>query len=282
MRLRRRSDNTGPPTGVGVGLVVASSMVPGTFARSLSARSTLDQGIITGLSTGLHYLLTVGTQDVLQAASAEVTAGRPRRGAGDARLARKVTLAADLAAIPIGLALRSALPERPGEAMLRGTLRQVGWRFAVTGIGASLLIGTETVLERLDRRVGAGGQIARLPVAVPIGLAVAFVLEHRRQVEQEPTAEPADERIRRCAAPDRDRRSRGRRPGAGGVLRARPGHAGRSPALGCAPRRAAAVEADRSRRMPRGAGRRRLQRLRPRHAQDRGRRDGRHAGHRVR
>jgi uncharacterized membrane protein len=192
MRLRRRPENTGPPTGVGVGLVVASAMVPGTFARSLSARSAVDQGMVTGLSTGLHYLLTVATQDTVQAAAAELAAGRSgRSGGGEVRRQRKLTLAADLAAIPLGLAVRAALPERPGEAMARGLLRQVGWRFAVTGIGASLLIGTETALERLDRRLGAGGLIARLPVAVPVGLGVAFVLEHRRQGEQQPAGESA-------------------------------------------------------------------------------------------
>ena len=59
-------------TGVGVGLLVATAVVPGTFARSLSDRSPVDQGIITGLSAGLHYLLTVGTQDA--------RAGRSRGG----------------------------------------------------------------------------------------------------------------------------------------------------------------------------------------------------------
>jgi hypothetical protein len=192
MRLRRRPETPGPPTGVGVGLVVASAMVPGTFARSLSARSAIDQGMVTGLSTGLHYLLTVGTQDTLQAAAAELAAGRSgRNGGAEVRRQRTLTLAADLAAIPLGLAVRAALPERPGEAMMRGLLRQVGWRAAVTGIGATLLIGTETVLESVDRRLGAGGRIARLPVAVPVGLGVAFVLEHRRQAEQQPTAESA-------------------------------------------------------------------------------------------
>src|SRR5437763_4478431 len=61
-----------PDTGVSVGLVVASAFVPRTFARSLSSRSARDQGIVTGLATGLQYLLTVGTQDALQALAAEV------------------------------------------------------------------------------------------------------------------------------------------------------------------------------------------------------------------
>ena len=179
-RTRPRSEN--PETGVGVGLLVASAVAPGTFARSLSDRSALDQGIITGLSTGLHYLLTVGTQDALQAAAAElVAAGSGRRGDDVARRQRRLTLLADLAVIPLGLGVTAALPARPGEAMLRGLLRQVGWRCAVTGIGGSLLISAEAALEGADRRLGARGRLAAMPVAVPVGLGVAFALERRRQ-----------------------------------------------------------------------------------------------------
>ena len=97
-----------PATGVSAGLLVAPGIVPGTFARSLSVRSAADQGIVTGLSTGLHYLLTVGTQDALQAAAAEL-AGAKNRGVRQ----RNLTLLADLAVIPIGLALQRALPPRP-------------------------------------------------------------------------------------------------------------------------------------------------------------------------
>ena len=46
-----------------VGLVVASAAVPGTFTRSLSERSWLDQGIVTGLATVTHYLISVVAQD---------------------------------------------------------------------------------------------------------------------------------------------------------------------------------------------------------------------------
>ena len=179
-RTRPRSEN--PETGVGVGLLVASAVVPGTFARSLSDRTSLDQGIITGLSTGLHYLLTVGTQDALQAAAAElVAAGSGRRGDDVAGRQRRLTLLADLAVIPLGLGVTAALPARPGEAMLRGLLRQVGWRCAVTGIGGSLLISAEAALEGADRRLGGRGRLAAMPVAVPVGLGVAFALERRRQ-----------------------------------------------------------------------------------------------------
>ena len=93
---------------------------------------------------------------------------------------RMPVLTADLAAVPLGLALEAVLPSRPGEPVLRGMLRQVGWRLAVTGVGGSLLTVAETGMERLDQRLGAGGRVASVPVAVPVGLGLAFVLERRR------------------------------------------------------------------------------------------------------
>jgi hypothetical protein len=84
-----------PDIGVNVGLLVASATAPGTFASSLAPRSSLDQGLVTALSTGLHYLLTLGAQDALQAV-AELAA------APDGSLRRQqrtLTVLADLAAV---------------------------------------------------------------------------------------------------------------------------------------------------------------------------------------
>jgi len=190
-----------PDTGVGVGLLVASALAPETFASSLSPRSVLDQGVVTALATGLHYLLAVGTQDALQAAAAEVVRTRaPWRLQDPAARQRVLTLAADLAVIPLGLALRRALPSRPGEAMARGALRQAGWRLAVTGVGGALLITSQGGARRLDQQLGANRRLARFPVAVPVGLGIAYALDRRRgrtknadplpqeqPLEQEPT-----------------------------------------------------------------------------------------------
>jgi uncharacterized membrane protein len=179
---RGAAEPVSPDTGVSVGLLVASALAPGTFASSLSPRSAKDQGLVTGLATGLHYLMTVGTQDTLQAVAAEVVRKQPPRRLKDPVVRQRVlTLAADLAVIPLGLALQRAVPPRPGEAMMRGALRQTGWRFAVTGIGGALLITSKAGARQLDERLGAGGRIAEFPVAVPVGLAVAYVLDRRRQ-----------------------------------------------------------------------------------------------------
>ena len=59
------------------GLVLASAAVPGTFTRSLSERSWIDQGLITGLATGTHFLLTAVAQDVIDGAGGAMSTVLP-------------------------------------------------------------------------------------------------------------------------------------------------------------------------------------------------------------
>ena len=166
---------------------MAAAQVSGTFASTLAPRSEVDQGAVTALSTGLHYLLALGTQDAIQAVAAELAALPALSGWSDlATRQRRLVLAADLLAVPTGAALRAALPNRPGEAMLRGAARQAGWRTASTGVAALSFEATRAALRVLDERLDAGGRLANLPVAVPLGLAIAVAVDRRRRVEPEP------------------------------------------------------------------------------------------------
>jgi uncharacterized membrane protein len=184
-------------TGAGVGLLVAAAMAPGTFTPSLLPRSAADQGMVTGLAVGLHYLLAVGAQDALQAVARGVAHRVPVDGDSDAA-SREAALifAADLAMIPLAGAVRAALPVKPDEAMWRGWLRQSAWRVEASAFGGALLVTAHTSLRLLDEAVGARGRLAALPVAVPLGLGVAYVQDRRAarsddEAPGEPTATPA-------------------------------------------------------------------------------------------
>src|SRR5688572_32208568 len=75
-------DAAGPSgRGVQIGLLAASSVIPETFAPSLTPRSWLDQGIVTGLTTSLDYLLTTLTQDGLDAVRLAALAALPEAAA---------------------------------------------------------------------------------------------------------------------------------------------------------------------------------------------------------
>lgn len=158
-----------------VGLVAASAVSAGTFARSLGPRSAVDQGIITGLSTTLTYVLTVGSQDVIT-----LLAGT---GPGDGR---GRILLADALAVPLGIALQRALPARPEERVLRSLIRQAGWRASLTGVGALVAAGVDTAMDRADPE----RRVPRLLVAAPVGFAAATLLslQRRRDTPDEPFA----------------------------------------------------------------------------------------------
>ncbi|MBB3084479.1 alpha/beta-hydrolase family protein [Geodermatophilus sabuli] len=167
----------GPGSPPDVGLVVAAATAPGTFAPSLSPRSPVDQGLVTGLATGLHFLLSVGAQDAL-VATARVLIGGERSPAAS----RAATMALDCLAAPAGLAVLRALPPRADDP-LRGAVRQAAWRLGAAGLSGALLGGAQFGTRALDDRLRLGGRLAAVPLAVPVGLGVAFVLDRLRAGE---------------------------------------------------------------------------------------------------
>ncbi|HSN06678.1 MAG TPA: alpha/beta-hydrolase family protein [Candidatus Angelobacter sp.] len=177
-----------------VGLVVASAAVPTTFTRSLSERSWMDQGLITGLSTGTHFLLTVIAQDALDAAGSALATALPLPESWtDEQRERAATLLLDVVAVPVGFGLVALVGHRANESTLRALVRQAGWRFGLTGIGATILAASLATTHALDEAVGADGRIERIPLAIPVGLAAELVVENIRQRETPPEhlADPA-------------------------------------------------------------------------------------------
>src|SRR5215212_2242278 len=175
------------------GLLVAAFVVPGSFASSLTPRSWLDQGIVTGLDTTLNYLLTATTQDVVEAAAGSIAPRLPwLRATPPAARQRAAALLLDLAIVPLGVAAQRAHPRASDESVARGLARQAAWRTTTTGAGAAVFAAVQFGADALDRRIGAGGRLAAFPVAVPAGLALAAAVDHVRKA--------------RADDPDHDRR----------------------------------------------------------------------------
>ena len=165
-----------------VGLLAASAVVPTTFTRSLSERTWKDQGLITGLATGAHFLLTVVTQDVIDAAGESVGPVLPLPESWSAeQRAAAATLMLDVIAVPVGLGVVQLIGFADQERQVRALARQAGWRFAMTGLSATLLAGGLAFTRVVDDATGADGRIARLPVGIPIGVSTALAVEYARQ-----------------------------------------------------------------------------------------------------
>jgi uncharacterized membrane protein len=174
-------------TGQKVGLVMASVVTPSTLAPSLSKRSWQDQGLITGLSTGASYLLTLFSQDVIDVVTPAVAGAAATWSLfpGDWPEERRRSVAAlgcELAMTPLGLGLAAYLDRRGVATAREGLVRQAAWRMGSTALCGTVLIGATAAVRRLDRAVGADGRLAALPLSIPVGLAASAVIERARRV----------------------------------------------------------------------------------------------------
>ena len=165
--------------GAQTGLLIAAAGAPGTFEPSLVPRSLLDQGLITGLAGTLSYVLSTAMHDVIEAVASLVVAQHPATTAPMRH--HRATVALDLVAVPVGLAVHELLVRRDDEAVLRGLLRQGAWRVAVTGFGGLVFALVRAGVRRLEPAVGARVRLSELPVAVPVGLVLGVALEARRR-----------------------------------------------------------------------------------------------------
>lgn len=181
-------------TGQKVGLVMASFVTPSTLAPSLSARSWQDQGLITGLATGGHYLLALTSQDVIDvAAGAVATWPLYPQAWDDGRRRSAAALACELAVAPLGLGLAAYLDRRGVATARDGVLRQGAWRMGSTALCGTVLIGVTAGVRRLDDALGARGRLAALPVSVPVGLATSALIERARRSGSERGLDTVDD-----------------------------------------------------------------------------------------
>ena len=155
-------------------MVMALALMPTTFQRTLMPRSTLDQALTTGICGALDYGFAALIQDTVEAVALRIS-GATSPEQVDPRTWRRASIAADLAAIALGLAGQTACRPRPGERAPRGALRTICWWVSATGLcGAAAGVLHEQ----------AGGNAAdedSVPVALAAGMLLAGVNEYRRR-----------------------------------------------------------------------------------------------------
>ena len=170
------------------GTVMALALMPTTFQRSLMPRSTLDQALTTGICGALDYGFAALIQDTVEAVALRIS-GATSPEQVDPRTWRRASIAADLAAIALGLAGQTACRPRPGERVPRGALRTTCWWVSATGLcGAAAGVLQEQ----------AGGANATDERSVPVGLAAGMLLAglneyRRRRSEAADTGSPDSE-----------------------------------------------------------------------------------------
>ena len=134
------------------GILFAAANAPVTFERTLMPRGTMDQALVTGLSAAANHALISLVQESIQAA-ALVVAGQGRRAPIDDQRWSRATIATDLAAIGVGIAVQRALSQQDREPLTRAGGRTGGFWLSVAGTTGGI---AGILHEVVDNAEGAG------------------------------------------------------------------------------------------------------------------------------
>ncbi len=176
------------------GAWTAAATAPWTFQRTLMPRSTLDQGLVTGLTLAVDYALGALVQELVESASLRAVGGSREDEADDWRW-RRASLIGDGVAVAVGLALQKAFAQRPREPLPRGAVRTGGWWLAVGGLAGGVVGLLQEGMHQLEGdgdRDEVLAQWRRIPVAIPAGGVMAAVVEYRRRRAERGDAHLAD------------------------------------------------------------------------------------------
>jgi uncharacterized membrane protein len=175
---------------------VAAAGMPLTFQRTLMARSTLDQGIITGASTALSFLATGLVQDAVEAFASRVVNPSGTAPLDDATV-RRVSLALDAGAMMTGFAMQMGFRQRPNEPLRNAAVRTIGFWTAAGGVSALAVGITQEWFESIERRTARDLKLRYVPASLVAGgvtAAWAEFLRHRREaLDKQTVADDAGE-----------------------------------------------------------------------------------------
>src|SRR5271165_2794533 len=157
------------------GMVMALALQPTTFQRTLMSRSTLDQALTTGICGALDFGFAALIQDTVEVVALRIS-GATSPEQVDPRTWRRASVAADLAAIALGLAGQTACRPRRGERVPRGAVRTVCWWVSATGLCGAVA----GVLQELADRGNAADDDS-VPVALAAGMLLGGVNDYRRR-----------------------------------------------------------------------------------------------------
>lgn len=168
-----------------VGLFVAAASAPRSMQDGLMPRNTVDQGIVTGTTMALAYLLGAIYQDVVDGATDAIINDKLERGVLDSTTAEakriQYTAAASGAALLGGLAGQRIFKQKAEEKNARAILRTASYWGAVTGLAGLGVAAIEGAVHKTSDPIGKRRQL--WPFIIPAGALMALTLDLLRPVK---------------------------------------------------------------------------------------------------
>lgn len=161
-----------------VGLCVAAASAPRSMQNGLMPRSTADQGIATGVTMSIAYLLAAIGQDVIDGATNTIVNDRVQRGVIDAKTAQKRQLQysalASSIALFAGFAGQTILSQKSEEKAPRAIFRTLSYWTSVVGAAGLSVVSIEALTKTRDSN-NTNKQL--WPLIIPVGVLLALGID---------------------------------------------------------------------------------------------------------
>lgn len=172
-KVRARSERSSE-----VGLFLAAASAPRSMQDGLMPRSTADQGMLTGTTMAIAYLIGAVVQDVIDGATDAVVNDRIERGVIDAKTADKkrtqYAAVASGAAMIAGLVGQRVFAQKKQESTSRSIMRTLSYWSTVTGFAGLGVAGIETATNKPTTQ--NKNRRPMWPLVIPAGAALALLL----------------------------------------------------------------------------------------------------------
>lgn len=171
------------------GVIAASASVPRSLVPLVHPRSTVDQGVVTGLTAAMNYSLATVTQEAARGVAHGLLGSSD--GRTDPEKMARTMRAINLTMLGVSSVIRAALPYREGESRERALARAISHRMAAAS-GAGLVAASLDDLPGSSRPPGT--VLRSAPVLIGVAAGVAGAVQHIRSLlrDREGTTAPRD------------------------------------------------------------------------------------------
>lgn len=163
-----------------VAILASAAVIPRTFQQSLLPRSTSDQGLVTGITIAMVYMMGLLVQDGVDIASDSITHSKDDQ----ATVSTKAILAS-ATAVGIGYLLQKKFKYDKSEQLPKSATRTSGYWLQNVGIAGVLVSALEFANESLSSDKEKSKDRELLPYIVGAGIIFSLVGEYSRTKNDE-------------------------------------------------------------------------------------------------
>lgn len=158
-----------------IAAMMAVAVIPRTFQRSLLPRSTVDQGIITGVTVVFVYMLGQLTEDAIETTSRLLT-----EKDNEDQTSSSSTALVSAVALGLGILSQKYNEYSPDEMLPKSTARTVGKWVGYAGLAGLIIESVEAINKVVSKDEKTANERDLLPYFVGAGLVYTMTEEYLR------------------------------------------------------------------------------------------------------